>query len=111
MPVWTAKPLEAEPEIDLSEWRVMMIVPDGTFHFVGRNAATYSGRVSSPIYEFYANTSVGRTRTGRLYRLHGNSGFAGVADYVWTVWCQRNDVKSYVDMTEFFEPEVPHDDA
>lgn len=111
MPVSTVKPLAREPEIDLLQWRVMMVVPDGTFHFVGRNAATYSGRVSSPIQEFTGSTGTGRTRSGRIYRLVGISDWSGVAEYVWHVWCERNGVDSYVDITEAYEPEVPHDDA
>lgn len=111
MPVWTVKPLGVEPEIDLLQWRVILILPDGTSHFVGRNAATWCGRVSSAIQEFDARTGEGRTRSGRVYRLVGVSGSACVADYVCAVWCAGNDVDSYVDVTELYEPEVPRDDA
>lgn len=111
MPVWKAAPVSVEPRIDLLQWRVMVIVPDGTFHFVGLNAATYRGRVSSEIEEFDTDTSEGRTRSGRVYQLLGSSGFAGVAEYVWAEWCAVNQVDSYIDMTEAYESEVPYDDA
>jgi hypothetical protein len=111
MPVWNVLPISVEPAIDLLQWRVMVIVPDGTFHFVGQNAATDRGRVSSPIQEFDASTGQGRTRSGRIYRLVDGSGFAGVAEYVWAVWCTHNRVASYIDMTELYEPRGLHDDA
>ncbi|MFM0499049.1 hypothetical protein [Paraburkholderia caffeinilytica] len=89
----------------------MMIVPDGTVHFVGLNAATHRGRVSSALEELDTVTGEGRTHSGRIYRLVGGSGFTGIAEYVWAEWCAVNEVERYIDMTEYYEPEVPYDDA
>lgn len=105
MPVWNARPVSLEPEIELLQWRVMTVVPDGTFHFVGRNAATYAGRVSSAIEEFDAKDGRGRTFSGRYYRLVGDSGFAGVAEYVWTIWCSRNNIENSIDVTYLYQLE------
>ncbi|MDQ0627149.1 hypothetical protein QFZ39_006424 [Paraburkholderia graminis] len=106
MPVWTARPVSVAPEVELLQWRVMATVPDGSFHFVGRNAATYCGRVSSAIVEFDARTGQGRTFSGRLYRLVGDSGFAGVAEYVWSIYCARNDIEGFIDVTDLYQLEV-----
>lgn len=111
MPVWNATRMEVETDIDLVQWRIFEIVPDGTCHLVGRNAGTHSGRVSTAIQEFDVSTGKGRTRSGRTYQLVGCSDFAGVAEYVWTVWCARHRVEGHIDVTHLYEREVPDDHA
>jgi hypothetical protein len=111
MPVSKAASVFVEPSVDLFQWRVMCVLQDETFHFVGCNAATCRGRLSSAITRFNVETGAGRMRSGRVYRLIGGSGFAGVAEYVRAVWCQHNKVDAFIDMTELYEPGVRHDDA
>ncbi|CAG9225951.1 conserved hypothetical protein [Paraburkholderia sabiae] len=110
MPVWIASPIGVKRCIDLLQWRVMETVPDGTLHFAGRNAANYRGRVSSEILAYDASARSGRTRSGRLYRLRGPAGFAGVGEYVWAVWCLHNHVSDYRDVTHRYA-EAQDDDA
>ncbi|WP_235590033.1 hypothetical protein [Burkholderia cenocepacia] len=72
----------------------------GTRHFVGRDPRDYSGRVSSAIQEFDVVALVGRTRSGRVYKLCGPSGFDSNAEYVWNRWCHINRVQSSEDVTK-----------
>lgn len=110
MPVWIPSPVGAEPSIDLSQWRVMEIVPDGTRHFVGRNAASSCGRVSSEIVEYDSATGSGQTLSGRVYRLRGPAGITGESEYVWEVWCSRNCVLEWLDVTNQYRA-ADYDDA
>ncbi|MDR6202142.1 hypothetical protein QF025_000862 [Paraburkholderia graminis] len=110
MPVWIASPVGVEPCIDLSQWRVMEIVPDGTRHFVGRNAASSVGRVSSEIVGYDSVTGRGQTRSGRVYRLRGAAGLTGESEYVWAIWCLQNCVLDWLDVTGQYR-EANHDDA
>ncbi|MEM5366429.1 hypothetical protein V4C53_10330 [Paraburkholderia azotifigens] len=72
----------------------------GTRHFVGRDARNFRGRVSSAICGFDKHAMRGQTRSGRVYQLIGPGGFAGVAEYVWTIWCSVNAVKEHCDVTD-----------
>lgn len=85
MNIWPADSVEIEPEISLSNWRVMEI-DAGTHHFVGRNVHEQSGRVSSEIVSFDPLTMTGKTRSGRLYHLQGEPGFDEQGQYVWSYW-------------------------
>lgn len=110
MPVWIPSPVGVEPCIDLSQWRVMEIVPDGTRHFVGRNAAKSCGRVSSEIVEYDSVNGRGQTRSGRVYRLRGPAGFTDEIEYVWAVWCSEYGVVEWLDVTNQYRA-ADYDDA
>lgn len=99
MPIWRVASIQQEPEVVLSSWRIME-TPEGTRHFVGYNENWREGRVSSAIQEFDPVARVGRTRSGRIYQLHGASGYNSDADYVWAQWCRINRVPESVDATE-----------
>ena len=99
MPIWSVASIQQEPEVVLSSWRIME-TPEGTRHFVGYNENWREGRVSSAIQEFDPVALVGRTRSGRVYKLCGTSGYNSDAEYVWNQWCHINGVPSSVDATE-----------
>ncbi len=109
MPALGCLPVSIEPETCLVQWQVMAIVPDGTCHFIGRNIATTNGRVSSAIEEFDSRTGLGRTFSGRRYRLVGDCDSTGVAQYLWTEWCTKNHIAESIDLTLMYEPESGHD--
>ncbi|OAJ55976.1 hypothetical protein A6V36_30450 [Paraburkholderia ginsengiterrae] len=100
MPIWMAASVSEQPVIELLQWRIFEIVPDGERHFVGRNAQSYNGRVSSSIQLLDADRRQGITLSGRVYVLIGPPGFASVCQYVWDQWCERNQVSSYHDVTD-----------
>ncbi|MDQ0621005.1 hypothetical protein J2778_006233 [Paraburkholderia graminis] len=111
MPIWKTSSLHVEPLMRLLQWRIMRANPGATLHFVGRNALSYNGRVSSPIVGFDARNLRGTTASGRAYQLIGPAGFAGVSEYVWDAWCRRNAVASLEDVTQEFLRGARHDDA
>lgn len=98
MPLWAIGSIEEEPQVDIVAWRIMQ-TEKGTRHFVGCDPRDRSGRVSSAIKEFDPVARTGRTRSGRVYRLRGDSGFNANAEYVWGHWCQFNHVATSEDVT------------
>ncbi|SPB14789.1 hypothetical protein NOV72_02021 [Caballeronia novacaledonica] len=100
MPIWSLPSVSSEPCIRLLEWRVFEILPQDTRHFVGLNASDRTGRVSSAIETFDVVASQGTTRSGRVYTLVGDSGYADDAKYVWDRWCEANGVEECVDVTD-----------
>lgn len=100
MPIWTVRPISSEPCIRLLEWRIFQIFPQHTRHFVGLNASGRTGRVSSAIETFDSEASQGSTRSGRVYTLVGESGYADDAQYVWARWCEANGVEECIDVTD-----------
>lgn len=84
--VWAAAPVDVEPEVRLSSWRVYAV--RGQRHFVGYNLILREGRVSSAIQFFDPKTRRGVTRSGRVYELVGSSGWDPDADWVFGVWLQ-----------------------
>jgi hypothetical protein len=111
MPVWALSPVSSEPCIRLLEWRIFEILPQDTRHFVGLNAIDRTGRVSSAIETFDSGTSQGTTRSGRIYTLVGEGGYADDAQYVWNRWCSANGVKICVDVTDMVNSWDAHDDG
>ena len=98
MPVWGIGSIEEEPQVEIIAWRIMQ-TEKGTRHFVGCDPRDRSGRVSSAIQEFDPVARVGRTRSGRVYQLRGDSGFNANAEYVWGRWCEYNRVVTSEDVT------------
>ena len=88
MPVWKPESIEHEPEVSLRNWVIYEI--EGTRHFVGYNIREGSGRVSSPIVKFDKEKMIGVTRSGRVYRLIGESNYSADAHYTWYRWCNLN---------------------
>jgi len=85
MPIWRTTPVTKQPSITLIRWCVFEL-EDGDRHFVGYCPENREGRVSSRIAEFDPATMQGVTRSGRVYRLLGPSGYDADAAYVWNCW-------------------------
>lgn len=89
--------IERESGVPLSQWSVRQVqLPADikpTHHFVGFNNNTYDGRVSSPVQAFDEKSRVGVTASGRGYKLLGEPGHNGDAEYVWNHWMSINGVK------------------
>lgn len=92
MSVWKTKPVTEQPEITLTRWGIFE-TPEGDRHFYGYHYAGMEGRVSSKILEFDPIAQVGKTKSGRVYKLEGESGSNPDAEYVLGVWKQVNNVK------------------
>lgn len=104
MTIWTFGTVESEPQVRLSEWRVLEVAyADGaiprTRHFVGCDPYDGSGRVSSAIASLDILRRRATTKRGRVYELVGRSGSSSNAEYVWGVWCRIKEVASFTDVT------------
>lgn len=108
MAIWRTVPVENDPKIGLSNWRVFAVPsPNGEeidHHFNGYNIyyGSGEGRVSSKIVEFDQEQMVGTTRSGRKYQLLASPGFNLDADYVFQRWLDINKVneEDVTDVTE-----------
>lgn len=98
MPVWTTTPVTHQPTLTLKYWSIYEL-PDRDRHFVGWAIENLEGRVSSRIEEFDANSMVGVTSTGRVYKLDGPPGGNSDAEYTWDRWRSINDVGAFVDVS------------
>lgn len=69
-----ASSIDLVPEVTLESWTVQEIqTPEIiTYHFIG--FIDGRGRISTPISEWYTESMVGRTASGRLYHLMGPPG-------------------------------------
>lgn len=96
MPVWKTTSVEETPELHLASWKIFEVSSEfwteKTRHFVGYNLTEREGRVSSSIVEFDKSTMRGRTKSGRVYQLVGESGHNGDGMYTWTTWCDINKI-------------------
>jgi hypothetical protein len=102
--LWKTTPVNDTPVIELERWTVVEVTPPGTDrHFVGYNITEGEGRTSSKIVSYNKETKTGTTRSGRKYRLIGESGIDGDALYVFTGWCRINGVESYKDVSDEYK--------
>lgn len=99
MPIWTTRPVDAQPSLTLVRWRIFQS-DRHELHFVGYCAENYEGRVSSAIQNFDPVTQRGVTQSGRVYELFGPSGFDEDAQYVWQLWLRVHNVSSCTDVTD-----------
>lgn len=99
MPIWSLPPVSSEPCIRLLEWRIFEILPQDSRHLVGLDIGDRTGRVSSAVLKFDAETLRGVTQSGRVYTLVGPAGSADDAQYVWERWCSANGVQQSTDVT------------
>lgn len=98
MTVWAIRPVNEQPELTLDRWSIYEL-SDGDRHFVGWAIENLAGRVSSRIDEFDVKTMCGVTSTGRVYKLKGNPGSNGDAEYTWNRWRGINNVETFVDVS------------
>lgn len=98
MAAWEVRTITAQPGITLVRWRVFETEHKES-HFVGYCPETHKGRVSSAIQSFDPTTHLAVTRSGRVYEIVGSPSQDLDALYVWGVWSEKNNVKSYTDVT------------
>lgn len=101
--VWACAPVSESPELELRAWHVFEVQlpdrPERTRHFTGYNATDREGRASSAIVTFDAATRRGVTQSGRVYELHGGTGFSHDGEYTWNRWLSINSATDVVDVT------------
>lgn len=91
------------PEFEMTKWSIREFPLSDTksaMHLCGNVDGT--GRVSSEIIELDIAGRVGRTQSGRLYRLVGEPGSleeAGV-DCIWKIWADMYEVVGDKDITQ-----------
>lgn len=88
---WTLTTISEAAHCTLDAWSVFEVPFDGdgaawTRHFVGFRREGCRGQVSSPVEQFDPVSRRGRTRSGRVYELAGNSGFNPDAMATWGLW-------------------------
>lgn len=87
MTVYRAPPVEAQPEVGLSQWRIYEVT-EGDHHGVGLiTKSPYDGRVTSKIMQWDPDSRIFTTRSGRRYSLIGDSRPCLDAEFVWAAWC------------------------
>lgn len=96
------------PYIQIIRWKIYRVTsklwPEQTYHLCGYNLTEHSGRVSSAIIKVGIRDDklVAETESGRLYELVQEHGFDPDGAYVFGVWCKRNQVKEFFDVSEEF---------
>jgi len=100
MTVWRVATIDEEPEIVLVDWKIWQVrfadYEEMSLHFVGYSVHGREGRVSSAILEFDRDALIGKTQSGRTYKLSGKSGYNSDGEYVWARWCSINQVSEAV---------------
>jgi len=103
--VYRPTPVTDEPVTSLYQWMVYTVELPGmegnTIHFVGWTG--WEGRVSSAIQAYDPTTKEGVSRSGRIYKLEGHSGYNSDAVYVWATWKQMNAVQKWNNVTDDYE--------
>lgn len=86
--VWKTPSVTEMPTYIIVRWRILAVTHNGntTHHFVGFNEERMEGKVSSNILEFDPVTHKGRTNSGRIYELKGETGYDDDAQYVLEQW-------------------------
>lgn len=107
--IWAASSIEDTPHIELGGWRIYEVSseywPEVTRHFSGYNFTEYEGRCSSAIVEFDKERLIGRTSSGRIYKLSNRRvtmGQMGDAAHVWAWFVERNKLNNIKDITDEF---------
>lgn len=88
--IYSIGSIEQEPKTFLSYWKIYKIGDD--FHFNGIEGRFGDSRFSSKIVEFDPATLTGKTRSGRLYQLVGETGNDREAEHIANAWMQMNSV-------------------
>lgn len=104
MPVWNIAPIEARPNVTLSEWAVVEVPLNGsdqpwTRHLAGWSCEDQQGQVCSPVVAFDPNTATCTTQSGRVYRLLGVPGLCSDGAYVLGRWMSIHDLAELRDVT------------
>lgn len=93
---WSIASINEEPEVELSNWQIVELSSrlwEGrSRHFNGSvNSWRGEGRFSSEIKTFDPATMTGITRSGRVYKLSGPQGVDSNGNYIYNIWCNRNE--------------------
>jgi hypothetical protein len=91
MPVWSIDTIKIRPTVTLTDWAVFEVPLRGsdqpwTRHLAGWSCEDHHGQVCSAVERFDPRTASCVTESGRVYRLRGNPGLNGDAEYVWNRW-------------------------
>jgi hypothetical protein len=110
MSIWGAANISDQPEVTLTQWQIFEVSSEHypgerTCHFCGYNVVDFEGRVSSKIISFDSKRMVGKTNSGRIYKLEGKSGRNSNASYVWANFCAHLKASAVRDITDEYDPE------
>ncbi|NIE63051.1 hypothetical protein [Burkholderia sp. Ax-1719] len=83
MSIYSHPPGDGCEVVHLEHWSIRQF-ENGKRFFVGYSQETRDGRVSAEIVDLDPATRIGRTASGRVYKLVGCSGINGDAEYVFT---------------------------
>ena len=105
---WTVTTISEAANCTLDAWSVFDVPFDGeghawTRHFVGFRREGGRGQVSSPVEQFAPGSRRGRTRSGKVYELPGDSGFNPDAMATWGLWKAVNAIRVERDVTAVVE--------
>jgi hypothetical protein len=87
MSVWNVDTIEEQPSVTLYNWTIKNTNKGD--YFVGDELGA-AGRVSTRIKEFDLDKMVGRTASGRVYKLDGKEGYSSNGEYVWGTYKSIN---------------------
>lgn len=95
---WKSTIIRESPDVVLIKWQIFEVFIKGktTRHFVGYSIADHRGRVSSPILEFDYINKLGRTASGKIYKLEGPVSEYSETEYSWSQWCSKNGVTKFL---------------
>lgn len=102
---WSFQPILMEPEITLTKWAAFDVPLIGetqpwTRHFVGYSKELGEGQCTTPVVLFDPVRGLGKTKTGRVYRLEGAPGNSMPGKLVWSRWKSLNKVTTENDATD-----------
>lgn len=106
--VWNVLPLEVQPALDLSHWRVSEVAVGGKRerHVWGWNCIDLEGRASSAITKLQPESRTVVTASGRLYRLLGSPGWNSDGAHTWGRWMAINQAADEIDVTAEVESQL-----
>lgn len=117
--VWSVPPVEVQPRVLLTHWRLVEVsepgVDDGvTLHAVGYCALRGEGRVTSPVTRMDRGVNCVLSSKGRVYQLEGAPGNHPDAEHVLNRWLRLNAATVLRDVSEDFlqgAPRMPRCEA
>jgi ATP-dependent Lon protease len=106
MTIFSIAPVSERPEETLVDWSVREVLinseTEKTHHLVGYIPLDCYGRVTSKIQAFDQSKMLIKTKSGRIYYLHGAPGSHPDAEYVWRRWTAINDAQDEIDVTNHY---------
>jgi hypothetical protein len=100
--VWNVPGAEDEPSLTMENWSVWQCVDDAgvnTLHLTGWCVERYEGRASTAIVSVDKDKRCVFTESGRKYQLQGENGHDKDGDWVFSVFCNRNGLKTVKDVS------------